>query len=110
MEAVIPRLGVLAVGRDTFDVPYAEQVLASAWESLRSLDVELCGKQTILFDADQIVPALEPLKQQSVDLISGGVLDLGPFISERVPFPHVERAFQRAASPDTYRVVVTFNG
>ena len=69
MEAVIPRIGVLAVGRNTFDVPYAEQVLASAWQSLRSLDVELCGEQTILFDGDQVVPALESLKQQSVDLI-----------------------------------------
>lgn len=69
MEAVIPRLGVLAVGRDTFDVPYAEQVLASAWQSLLSLDVQLYGEQTILFDADQVVPALESLKQQSVDLI-----------------------------------------
>ena len=69
MEAVIPRIGVLAVGRNTFDVPYAEQVLASAWKSLRSLDVELCGEQTILFDGDQVVPALESLKQQSVDLI-----------------------------------------
>jgi L-fucose isomerase-like protein len=69
MEAVIPRIGVLAVGRTTFDVTYAEQVLASAWQSLCSLDVELYGEQTVLFDADQVVPALESLKQQSVDLI-----------------------------------------
>jgi L-fucose isomerase-like protein len=69
MEAVIPRIGVMAVGRNTFDVPYAEQVLASAWQSLHSLDIELCGEQTILFDADQVVPALESLKKQSVDLI-----------------------------------------
>ena len=69
METVIPRIGVLAVGRNTFDVPYAEQVLASVWQSLHSLDMELYGAQTILFDADQVVPALESLKKQSVDLI-----------------------------------------
>jgi L-fucose isomerase-like protein len=69
MEAVVPRVGVLAVGRNTFDVGYAEQVLGSAWQSLLSLDVELCGEQTILFDADQVVTALGSLKQQSVDLI-----------------------------------------
>ncbi len=69
MEAVTPRIGVLAVGRDTFDVPYAEQVLASAWQTLRSVDAQLYGEQTILFAADQVVPALESLRQQSVDLI-----------------------------------------
>ena len=69
MEAVIPRIGVLAVGRNTFDVGYAEQVLASAWQSLQNLDVQLCGEQTILFDADQVVPALDSLKQQGVDLL-----------------------------------------
>lgn len=69
MEAVTPRIGVLAVGRNTFDVPYAEQMLAAAWQTLQKLDAELCGEQTILFDADQVVPALESLKNQSVDII-----------------------------------------
>ena len=69
MQAVIPRIGVLAVGRNTFDVPYAEQVLASAWQTLLSADAQLCGEQTILFDADQVVSALASLRQQSVDLI-----------------------------------------
>ena len=69
MEAVTPRIGVLAVGRTTFDVPYAEKMLASAWQSLRKMNAQLCGEQTLLFDADEVVPALDSLKQQSVDII-----------------------------------------
>ena len=47
--------------------------------------------------------------QQSVNLISGGQMDVGVFISEQVPFSELNYAFQRAMSPDTYRVVVTFD-
>jgi len=46
--------------------------------------------------------------QQAVAMISQGQVDLSPFISERVPFPEVTYAFERAISPETYRVVVTF--
>ena len=69
MEAVTPRIGVLAVGRNTFDVPYAEKMLASAWQALLKMDAQLCGEQALLFDADEVVPALDSLKQQSVDII-----------------------------------------
>lgn len=69
MEAVIPRIGVLAVGRNTFDVPYAENLLESAWQALLDLNVQLCGEQTLLFDAEEVIPALDSLKQQSPDII-----------------------------------------
>ncbi len=69
MEAVNPRIGVLAVGRETFDVPYAEEVLASAWQTLENLDIHLFGKQTLLFDAAAVIPALEDLQQQPIDLL-----------------------------------------
>lgn len=45
---------------------------------------------------------------EAVTLLSHGLLDTTPFISERVPFPEVTYAFERAVSPDTYRVVVEF--
>lgn len=48
--------------------------------------------------------------RQAVAMLSQGMIDVAPFISERLPFPEVEAAFERAISPDTYRVVVTFNG
>ena len=46
--------------------------------------------------------------RQAVALISTGMADLSCYISERVPFPDVAPAFERALSPDTYRVLVTF--
>ena len=69
MEAVTPRIGVLAVGRNTFDVPYAESMLGSAWQALLELNVQVCGEQALLFDADEVIPALDSLKQQSPDII-----------------------------------------
>jgi threonine dehydrogenase-like Zn-dependent dehydrogenase len=47
--------------------------------------------------------------RQAVATLSQGQLDTAPFISERVRFPDVAYAFERAVSPDTYRVVVTFD-
>jgi L-iditol 2-dehydrogenase len=47
--------------------------------------------------------------RQAVATLSHGQLDTAPFISERVRFPDVAYAFERAVSPDTYRVVVTFD-
>ncbi len=46
--------------------------------------------------------------QQAVALIASRKVDTGMFVSERVAFPQVDYAFERAISPDTYRVVMTF--
>ncbi len=46
--------------------------------------------------------------REAVELLSEGQLDVSPFITERVPFPQVDYAFERALSPDTYRVLMTF--
>jgi L-fucose isomerase-like protein len=69
MMPVKPRIGVLAVGRNTFDVPYAEEILSSAWKRLQTLDAELIGEPTLLFDASEVRPALESFKQHSLDII-----------------------------------------
>lgn len=69
MDAIRPRVGVLAVGRDTFDVPYAEEILAKAWQALTGLDVEVVGKKRILFDAEQVRTELSILKAQTLDLV-----------------------------------------
>lgn len=45
---------------------------------------------------------------QAVALLSQGQVDTAPFISERVRFPDMQYAFERAVSSDTYRVVVDF--
>jgi len=46
--------------------------------------------------------------RQAVALLSQGQVNTAPFISERVRFPDVQYAFERAISGDTYRVVVDF--
>jgi threonine dehydrogenase-like Zn-dependent dehydrogenase len=45
---------------------------------------------------------------QAVALLSEGLIDASSFISERIPFPDVNKGFERAIMPDTYRVVMTF--
>ena len=64
-----PRVGVVALGRPTFDVPYAEEVLASAWHTLETLDVDLIGKPELLFDADAVLAALPSLKADALDML-----------------------------------------
>lgn len=69
MDFVKPRVGVLAVGRNTFDVPFAETILESAWRALQQMGVELFGEKKLLFDADEVAPALASLKTQPLDII-----------------------------------------
>ena len=39
------RVGVLALARETFDVPYAEELTETAFEVLDGLDVDLIGSR-----------------------------------------------------------------
>jgi len=36
-------------------------------------------------------------------MLNDGIVDVAPFVTERIPFPDVAHALQRAVSPDTYR-------
>jgi L-fucose isomerase-like protein len=64
-----PRLGVLALARPTFDVPYAEQVAATAFATLASLDAELIGSADLLFDAASTEAALEQFEGAELDAL-----------------------------------------
>lgn len=44
--------------------------------------------------------------QEAARMLSEGLIDLRCFISEELPFAEGEKAFRRAISPDTYRVIV----
>ena len=45
----------------------------------------------------------------SARMLSEGLIDVRPFISEEVPLEKIDYAFRRAVSPDTYRVIVRMN-
>ncbi len=45
--------------------------------------------------------------KEATDLIANGTIDVSDLISERIPFEQYEFAFERAVSPETFRVVFT---
>jgi L-fucose isomerase-like protein len=64
-----PRIGVLAVGRSTFDVEYAQTVFASAWSGLQGLEAELVGAPKIHYEADAALAAFAELDAADIDLL-----------------------------------------
>jgi L-fucose isomerase-like protein len=63
------KVGVLALGRATFDVPYAQEMLAQAWQTLSGMDIELVGEPVLQFDAESALQVLPALKQADLDLL-----------------------------------------
>ncbi|MFC0229111.1 L-fucose/L-arabinose isomerase family protein [Serratia aquatilis] len=63
------KVGVLALGRTTFDVPYAQEMLAQAWQVLKGMDIELVGEPALQFDAESALQMLPALKQADLDLL-----------------------------------------
>ncbi len=63
------RLGVLALARPTFDVPYAEEVATAAMETLTGLDADLLGNSDLLFDAESTEKALEQFVGVELDAL-----------------------------------------
>lgn len=69
METPRLRIGVVAVGRPTFDVPYAESLLAVAMKGLKSLDADIIGSPELQFDADTVRDNLGALTAKPLDLL-----------------------------------------
>lgn len=63
------KVGVLALGRTTFDVPYAQEMLAQAWQTLSDMNIELVGEPILQFDAESALQMLPALKQADLDLL-----------------------------------------
>ncbi len=62
-------IGVLALGRSTFDVPFAEEMAAKAFARLDATGCEIHGPRELLFDAEATSKAVEELKQLDLDMI-----------------------------------------
>ncbi|MCJ7753814.1 MAG: hypothetical protein MUP13_04570, partial [Thermoanaerobaculales bacterium] len=63
------RIGVLALARPTFDVPYAVEVAAAAMVTLQDLDAELLGNGELLFDAETTERALGQFERDHLDAL-----------------------------------------
>lgn len=60
-------LGVIALARSTFDVPYAEEMAAKAFAVLDRAGIATAGPRSLLFDADAVRAAAADLKRAGVD-------------------------------------------
>ncbi len=69
MEPIRPRVGVIAVGRDTFDVDYAKEVLESAWYALTNQDLHLVGSPRLLFNAEDVRGVIAEFQQETLDIL-----------------------------------------
>jgi L-fucose isomerase-like protein len=61
------RIGVAALARPTFDVPFAEEMAARAFADLDGLGLTLVGGRGLLFDAAATTAALQALAGEQLD-------------------------------------------
>ena len=64
-----PLVGLLPLGRPTFDVPYAQEMLAAMLAALEAAGIATTGPRDLLFDADAARGALRSLLDRDVDQI-----------------------------------------
>ena len=62
-----PRIGVVALARSTFDVPYAEEIAAGAFAALDAAGIKTCGPRTLMFDAAAAKAAFAGIQASGVD-------------------------------------------
>ena len=62
-------IGILALGRPTFDTPYAIEKLQAMLAKLESTGHQLVGSHDLLFDEKEASEAIEALKQEQIDQI-----------------------------------------
>ncbi|MEC9460598.1 MAG: fucose isomerase, partial [SAR324 cluster bacterium] len=63
------RVGVLPLARPTFDVPYAEQMCADAWNLMEQIPVDWVGSSGLLFDAKSVESQLSEFNNEHLDLL-----------------------------------------
>ena len=63
------KLGILALGRPTFDVPFADQKLAAMLAALDATGHELIGPKELLMDDDAALSGIETLQAADVDQV-----------------------------------------
>ena len=69
MKQVKPRIGVVAVGRSTFDVDYAKEVFEKAWAGLQSLPIEVVGEKALHFESEPALAAFAAVNAANIDML-----------------------------------------
>ncbi|MDZ7600097.1 MAG: hypothetical protein U1A06_01830 [Hoeflea sp.] len=69
MSGEVLTIGVLPLGRPTFDVPYAEEMLAGMLDDLKAFGHRLIGPETLLMDAASTQAALAEIAAERPDRI-----------------------------------------
>ena len=62
-------IGILPLGRPTFDVPFAEEVKAAALSNLAGSDAEVVGSTDLLLDGEATDGAIAALRERELDLL-----------------------------------------
>jgi L-fucose isomerase-like protein len=63
------RLGIVAIARPTFDVPFAQTTAERAAKTLRDAGLDIAGSSSLVMDADSLTAALETLSTESIDAL-----------------------------------------
>ncbi len=63
------RIGVVALARATFDVPYAQEMATAAWQRLTDLGHELVGSPDLVLDAAALDRASSALSNEALDAL-----------------------------------------
>jgi hypothetical protein len=63
------KIGILALGRPTFDVPYADEKLARMLAALDATGHDIIGPRKLLFDADATKRAFGELRKAAIDQV-----------------------------------------
>lgn len=69
MATLVPRVGILAVGRPTFDVEFARVVFNQAWNSLKKLPIEIVGEPELHFDGNAALKGFAEMDSREIDIL-----------------------------------------
>lgn len=61
------KIGILPLGRPTFDVPYANEKLAAMLAALDAMGHDIVGPSELLFDGEETKTAIEQLQTENID-------------------------------------------
>lgn len=64
-----PRIGVIAVGRSTFDVEFAKNIFNQAWANLLKQPLIIIGKNEICFDSEIAIKTFAEINLQNIDML-----------------------------------------